>query len=86
MRMRYERSVAITDRHAELIELIRSGGYSTPALAEKLGVSAQTIYRDVMFLKQRGYFIRSVRLSSRWAYELLGEPANVAQQKGSSST
>ncbi len=84
--MRYERSVAITDRHAELIELIRSGRYSTPALADKLGVSEQTIYRDVMFLKQRGYFIRSVKLSARWAYELRGEPAKAVQGKGSSST
>jgi DeoR/GlpR family transcriptional regulator of sugar metabolism len=74
MRMRYERSFAIAGRHGKLIELIRTGEFSTPALAEKLSVSEQTVYRDVLFLKQRGYVIRAVKHSAGWAYHLLAEP------------
>jgi biotin operon repressor len=83
--MRYERSVAITTRHNRLIELIRSGDFSSPVLAEKLAVSEQTIYRDIEFLKARGYSIQSVRLSKGWAYKL-AEPATVPGWKGSART
>lgn len=68
--MRYERSLAITSRHERLIELIRSGEFSSRDLAEKLEVCEQTIYRDVESLKRRGYSIRSVRLSKCWAYRI----------------
>jgi predicted DNA-binding transcriptional regulator YafY len=81
--MRYERSLAITSRHERLIELIRSGEFSSRNLAEELEVSEQTIYRDIDFLKGRGYSIRSVRLSWGWAYQLLGERATVPNGKGS---
>lgn len=82
--MRYDRAIAITDRHNRLIELIRSGGFSSPALAEKLSVSEQTIYRDIDFLKQRGYSIRSEKHADGWAYHLLAEPATVSNGKRSS--
>lgn len=72
--MRYQRSFAIASRHDSLIELIRSGEFSSPALAEKLDVSEQTIYRDIDFLKKRGYSIRSEKHSDGWAYHLLAEP------------
>ncbi len=72
--MRYERAIAVTNRLENLLELVREGSYSTPAIAAKLQVCDQTIYRDILFLKQRGYKIRSRRLSSGWVYELLGEP------------
>jgi biotin operon repressor len=81
--MRYERSLAIASRHDNLIELIRSGEFSSPALAEKLAVSEQTIYRDIDFLKQHGYSIQSVKHADGWAYELLAEPATVPNEKGS---
>jgi DeoR/GlpR family transcriptional regulator of sugar metabolism len=68
--MRYERSTAITKRHQELLALIVEGIYSSPRLAEELGVSEQTVYRDVLFLKRQGYRIKSVRLSTNWAYRL----------------
>jgi biotin operon repressor len=77
--MRYERSLGIADRIEKLIELIRTGKYSTPALAEKLRVSEQTIYRDVLFLKQRGYSIRAVRQPQGWAYHFLSEPEAAIQ-------
>jgi biotin operon repressor len=84
--MRYERSLAVTNRLERLAEFIRMGDYSTPALAIKLAVSEQTVYRDIMFLKRRGYQIRSVKLSAGWAYRLLSEPATDVLGKGSSST
>ncbi len=82
--MRYERSLAIAGRHERLMELIHSGDFSSPDLAEKLEVSEQTIYRDIDFLKERGHSIRSVRLSTGWAYRLFGERQEVANGKGSS--
>ena len=81
--MRYERSLAIADRHDRLIELIRSGEFSSPELAKKLEVSEQTIYRDVDFLKKRGYSIRSEKHSDGWAYHLLAEPARVSDARRS---
>ena len=81
--MRYERSLAIASRHDRLIKLIRSGEYSSPSLAEKLEVSEQTIYRDIDFLKKRGYSIRSEKHADGWAYHLLDEPATISNGKGS---
>lgn len=81
--MRYGRSMAIARRHDRLIELIRSGEFSSPELARKLKVSEQTIYRDIDFLKQQGYSIRSERHTDGWAYHLLAEPATVSNGKGS---
>ena len=68
--MRYERSLAITIRLKELLALVRRGNSSCRSLSEKLGVSEQTVYRDILFLKSQGHPIRSVRLSDRWAYRL----------------
>lgn len=68
--MRYERAIAISKRHIELLALVRSGSYSSSALAKKLGISEQTVYRDILFLKRQGYPIQSVRLSANWAYQL----------------
>ncbi|HWG45024.1 MAG TPA: helix-turn-helix domain-containing protein [Gemmataceae bacterium] len=82
--MRYRKSLAITSRHGKLIELIRSGEFSSPDLAKKLKVSEQTIYRDIDFLKQCGYVIRSEKHADGWAYHLLAEPATVSNGKESS--
>ena len=81
--MRYEKSLAIQSRHDRLVELIRTGRFSSPDLAQKLRVSEQTIYRDIDFLKQRGYSIRSEKHTHGWAYHLLAEPATVSNGKGS---
>jgi DeoR/GlpR family transcriptional regulator of sugar metabolism len=81
--VRYERSLAIANRHERLIELVRSGEFSSRNLAEKLEVSEQTIYRDIDSLKERGYAVRSVRQSKGWAYKLQGEPATAQRGKGS---
>lgn len=79
--MRYERSLAISKRHKNLLALIRQGAHSSPSLAEELGVSEQTVYRDILFLKTQGYLIKAVRLSANWAYKLLPNK-NQRQKKG----
>lgn len=76
--MRYERSLAIAGRLEKLVELIRTGGYGTPALAEKLGVSDQTIYRDILYLRQHGYTIDSTKHSAGWTYGLIAGPETAA--------
>ena len=84
--MRYEKSLAIQSRHDRLVELIRTGNFSSPDLAQKLGVSEQTIYRDIDFLKQRGFSIRSEKHTDGWAYHLLGKPAGVSNGRGAPRT
>jgi DeoR/GlpR family transcriptional regulator of sugar metabolism len=71
--MRYEQAFAITERLENLLALIARGTHSSYSLAEKLGVSEQTVYRDILFLKTRGHPIRSVRRSTSWAYQLSRE-------------
>jgi biotin operon repressor len=68
--MRYEHAFAITERVDQLLVLIGRGCHSSRALAEALGASEQTVYRDILFLKKRGHQIRAVRLSANWAYQL----------------
>ena len=80
--MRYQRSLEIASRHDKLINLIRSGAFSSRDLAKKLKVSEQTIYRDIDFLKQRGFSIRSEKHTDGWAYRLLSEPVTVSIGEG----
>jgi biotin operon repressor len=71
--MRYAQSVGISRRHEDLFSLIRRGLYSSSALAEKLGVSEQTVYRDILFLREQGHPIHAVRHGTRWAYVVTGK-------------
>jgi DeoR/GlpR family transcriptional regulator of sugar metabolism len=71
--VRCERLLAVTKRLADLVSLVQAGTYSSGALAQKLRVSEQTVYRDILFLKQRGHSIRSVNHGSYWAYEIDAE-------------
>jgi predicted DNA-binding transcriptional regulator YafY len=80
--MRYQRSLAIAKRLRELLALIRRGTYSSPTIAEKLGVSEQTIYRDIVFLKHQGHPIRSVKVSTQWAYQFVGNRVAVRKNLG----
>jgi biotin operon repressor len=73
--MLYEQSFTIERRLETLVRLIRSGQHSTPALAEKLGVSVPTVSRDIMALRQRGYAIRSAKVARGWAYRLESAPS-----------
>ena len=80
--MRYDRAIAISKRHEDLLGLVRSGSYSSPALAKKLGVSEPTVYRDILFLKRQGFPIESVRLSANWAYQLPSEKKSAPRRQG----
>jgi biotin operon repressor len=73
--MVYRRSKMIENRLADMLSLIRSGGQSTPSLAEKFGISQPTVSRCLTALRERGYTIRSVREDTGWSYELVSEPA-----------
>ncbi|NTG36907.1 helix-turn-helix domain-containing protein [Agrobacterium rhizogenes] len=68
--MRYDRSMAITKRHENILFLVRAGSHSSRKLAAELGVSEQTIYRDILFLKTHGHHIDAVRQEKGWAYKL----------------
>lgn len=68
--MRFDRALAIPRRHQELLRLVRSGDYSASGLAQALHVSEPTVNRDILFLRQSGHPIVSVRIQSGWAYRL----------------
>jgi biotin operon repressor len=82
--MRYKKALAIPGRLDRLIELIRTGAYSSLDLAKKLKVSEQTIYRDIGHLRETGYEICAKRHATGWAYHLLAKPATTSAGKGSS--
>lgn len=68
--MRYDRTLAITRRHEQLLALVRKGGYSSEKLARELSVSEQTVYRDIRCLKEQGHPIEAIRNRDCWAYQL----------------
>lgn len=72
--MRYQRSLEIEKRLDAVLELIRSGRYSTAALAEAVGVSIPTISRTVEALRERGHDIQSKREASGWRYMIVAPP------------
>ncbi len=74
--MRYQRSREIEDRLEAVLRLIRTGNYSTPALAERVGVSIPTVSRSVEALRERGYDIRAEKGPEGWRYVLLKPNAN----------
>lgn len=59
--MLYQRSLEIENRLETVLQLVQTGEYSTPMLAEALGVSIPTVSRDVTALRQRGHDIQSRR-------------------------
>jgi predicted DNA-binding transcriptional regulator YafY len=68
--MSFERSLQIEQRLETVLRLIRTGRYSTPALAEAAGVSIPTISRIVAALRERGHDIQAERTSKGWRYVL----------------
>jgi predicted DNA-binding transcriptional regulator YafY len=68
--MHYQRTLDIQRRLQAVLELIRSGQYSSPMLAERLGVSVPTVSRDITALRERGHKIRAQRTSGAWQYVL----------------
>jgi predicted DNA-binding transcriptional regulator YafY len=76
--MLYQRSLYIERRLQVVLRLIRSGGYSTPMIAEQLAVSTPTVSRDVTALRERGHDIRSERKGEGWRYVLAGQSSKTA--------
>lgn len=68
--MLYERSFQIENRLQTVLQLIATGDYSTPELAQELGVSIPTVSRDVTALRQRGHAILAERVDRGWRYRL----------------
>ncbi|HVX10271.1 MAG TPA: HTH domain-containing protein [Pirellulales bacterium] len=69
--MPFERSLEIEQRLDNVLHLIRTGRYSTPALAEEVGVSVPTISRIVAALRGRGHEIQAERTEKGWRYFLV---------------
>ncbi len=73
MTMLYQQPLDIQQRLARMLRLIRSRRYSTPKLAQQLGVSIPTVSRYVTALRERGHDIRAVKYARGWHYELTPE-------------
>ena len=81
--MRYQHSLEIHERIEEVLRLIKTGRYSTPALAEKVGVSIPTISRIVAALREQGHDIQANRTGSGWRYVLASQQAQRSEKKHS---
>jgi len=68
--MRYQQTIEIHERIETVLHLIETGEYSTPALAEEVGVSIPTISRIVAALRERGHVIHAERTRNGWRYFL----------------
>lgn len=68
--MPFERSQEIERRLSDVLRLIATGQFSTPKLAEEVGVSIPTISRIVAALRERGHRIQAQRHSGGWHYFL----------------
>jgi biotin operon repressor len=73
--MLYQRSLEIEQRLNDVLGLVRRGQYSTPKIAEEIGVSIPTISRALTALRERGHDIRAVRQGDEWRYVLGSESA-----------
>ena len=82
--MLYERSLEIERRLQLVLELIRTGAYSTPALADQVGVSIPTISRAVTALRERGHSIKAENCGDGWRY-VLTQPAPTSSRRTSQS-
>jgi transposase len=78
--MLYKRSLEIERRLEAVLALVRAGGYSTPMIAEELGVSVPTVSRAICALKERGRQIRAEKQSDGWSY-VLDEPAGSSRRR-----
>ena len=79
--MLYARSLEIEQRLDHVLRLIRTGRYSTPKLAEKIGVSIPTISRCVTALRERGFQIRAEKHGNGWRY-FVERPSKASERSG----
>lgn len=77
--MPFERSLEIECRLNEVLRLIRTRRFSTPMLAEEVGVSIPTISRCVTALRLRGHNIRAEKYGKEWRYFLM-RPSKAANK------
>ena len=88
--MRYQQTLEIHQRLETVLRLIGTGKYSTPALAETVGVSIPTISRIVAALREQGHDIKAERSPNGWRYVLVrtstpkGQPAQPHSASGAS--
>jgi predicted DNA-binding transcriptional regulator YafY len=75
--MLYQRSLDIERRLQTVLRLIRLGTFSTPMIADQVGVSIPTVSRDVTALRERGYDIRSERKGEGWRFILATAPSKI---------
>ncbi len=68
--MPFERSLEIERRLESALRLIQTGRYSTPRLAEAIGVSIPTVSRIVAALRSRGHAIEAERTTTGWRFVL----------------
>jgi hypothetical protein len=54
-----------------VVRLISTGRYSTPRLANEVGVSIPTMSRCISALKERGNEIRAAKQGNSWRYVLV---------------
>lgn len=71
--MLYQRSQEIEMRLEQVLGLVRTGCYSTPKIAEEVGVSIPTVSRCVTALRERGHEIKAEKHSDGWRYVLVRE-------------
>lgn len=71
--MLYQRSQEIEKRLEQVLGLVRTGCYSTPKIAEEVGVSIPTVSRCVTALRERGHEIKAEKHSDGWRYVLVRE-------------
>lgn len=81
--MRYRHSLEIHERLEDVLRLIKTGRYSTPALAEKIGVSIPTISRIVAALRALGHDIHAERSGSVWRYVIAVKQSQRSEEKHS---
>ena len=79
--MRYQLALDIHERLEAVLRLIQTGEYSTPALAEQIGVSIPTISRIVATLREMGHDIVAVRHDGGWRFKTTSKitPRNTRQ-------
>ena len=78
--MPFERSLEIARRLDDVLHLIRTGSYSTPMLAEEVGVSIPTISRIVAALREKGHEIQAKRHDGGWRYVLARSQEEVPKE------
>ena len=82
--MPFERSLEIERRLDDVLRLIHTGRFSTPMLAEEVGVSIPTISRCVTALRLRGHDIRAEKHEDGWRYMVVGKKASEKKAKQAS--